>query len=150
MPFEFLVSMVQQLTLDWIFSTPIFYHFSVKFVNLFRKQSLLIFSNKNNFTRNRPHTAVKNAINMTFLSHLQAKLPFFEEIFKLWTHEQQELPFLQTFISFANQNIAVLYMKRISFFLKILMLQEVYFAPNYVKISNQEIVNNSWSWCIVY
>ena len=58
----------------------------------------------------RPHTTVKNARNMKSVS--QAKLPYFKGIFKLWTHEQQELPFLQMFISFANQNLAVLCVKR--------------------------------------
>ena len=47
-----------------------------------------------------------------------------EGIFKLWTHEQQELPFLQMFISFANQNLVILCVKRISFFLEFLMLYE--------------------------
>ena len=35
----------------------------------------------------------------------QAELPYLEGIFKLWMPEQQELPFLQVFISFANQNL---------------------------------------------
>ena len=56
----------------------------------------------------------------------QAKPPYFEGIFKLRTHEQQELLFLQTFISFANLNLAILCVKRISFFLEILILYEVY------------------------
>ena len=60
----------------------------------------------------RQHTTVKNAINMK--SDAQAKLPYFEGIVKL-----QELPFLQMFISFAFQNLAVLCVKRISFFHKI-------------------------------
>ena len=34
-----------------------------------------------------------------------------EGIFKLWTHNQQELPFLKMFISFTNQNLAVLCVK---------------------------------------
>ena len=41
-------------------------------------------------------------------------------------HEQQELSFLQRFISFANQNLAVLSVKQISFFLEFLMFYEVY------------------------
>ena len=53
----------------------------------------------------RPHKTVKNAINMKSVS--RAKLPFFEGIFKLWTLNQQELLFLQMFISFTNQNQAV-------------------------------------------
>ena len=75
---------------------------------------------------NRPHTTRKNARNMKSVS--QTKLPFFEGIFKLWTHKQQQLPFLQMFISIACQNIAVLCVKRISFFLEIFMLYvyEVY------------------------
>ena len=56
----------------------------------------------------------------------QAELPYLEGIFKLWMPEQQELPFLQVFISFANQNLAVLCVKRISFFLEFLMLYEAY------------------------
>ena len=39
-------------------------------------------------------------------------LPYFEGIFILWTHDKQELPFLQMIISFANQNLAVLCVKR--------------------------------------
>ena len=58
----------------------------------------------------RPHTTIKNVRNMKSIS--QAKLPYFEEIFKIWTHEQQELPFLQIFTSFAYQNLAVLCVKR--------------------------------------
>ena len=58
----------------------------------------------------RPHTTVKNARNMKSVS--QAKLSYFEEIFKLWAHEQQELPCFQMLISFANQNLAVLCVKR--------------------------------------
>ena len=50
---------------------------------------------------------------------------YFEGIFKLWTYKQQELPFLLMFISFAYQNLAVLCVKRISFFQEILMY-EVY------------------------
>ena len=65
---------------------------------------------------------MKKARNMKSVS--QAKLPYFEGIFKLWKHEQQELPFLQMFISFAKQNLAVLCVKRISFFL--VLLYEVY------------------------
>ena len=57
----------------------------------------------------RPHTKVKNARHRKSVSH--TKLPFFEGIFKLWTHEQQELPFLQLFISFAYQNLAILCVK---------------------------------------
>ena len=55
---------------------------------------------------NRPQTTVKNARYMISVS--QCKLPYFEGIFKLWTHEQQELFFLQNFISFAYQNLAVI------------------------------------------
>ena len=51
----------------------------------------------------RPHTTVKNARNIKSVSH--AKLPYFEGIFKLWLVEQQELPFLQMFISFACQKL---------------------------------------------
>ena len=36
----------------------------------------------------RPHTSVKNARNMK--SDSQAKLPYFERIFKIWTHEVLE------------------------------------------------------------
>ena len=71
----------------------------------------------------RPHTTVKNARNMKSVA--QAKLPYFEEIFKLWTREEQELPFLQILISISNQDLAVLCVKRISFFLEFLMLYEV-------------------------
>ena len=46
----------------------------------------------------RPHTTVKNARNMKSVS--QAKLPYFEEIFKL-----------QMFISFAYKNLVVVYVK---------------------------------------
>ena len=56
----------------------------------------------------------------------QAKLPYFEEIFKRWTHKQQDLPFLQMFISFVYENLAFLCEKRISFLLRILMVYEVY------------------------
>ena len=42
----------------------------------------------------------------------QAKLPYFERIFKLLTHDQQEL----MFSSFAYQNLAVLCVKRIFIF----------------------------------
>ena len=42
----------------------------------------------------------------------QAKLPYFEGIFKLWTHEKQDLPFLQMIIIFEYQNLAVLCVKR--------------------------------------
>ena len=58
----------------------------------------------------RTHTIVKNAWNMKSVS--QAKLAYFEGIFKLWTHEQQELPFRQMSISFSYQNLAVLCVKR--------------------------------------
>ena len=61
-------------------------------------------------THYRPHTTVKNARNMKSVS--QAKLPYFEGIFKLWKHEQQELPSLQMFISLVNQNLALLCVKR--------------------------------------
>ena len=44
--------------------------------------------------------------------HGQSYLPYFKGILKLWTHDLQELPFRQFFINFANQNIAVLCMKR--------------------------------------
>ena len=47
----------------------------------------------------RPHTTVKNARSMKSVS--RSKLPFV----------QQELPFLQMFISFANQNLAVFCVK---------------------------------------
>ena len=58
-----------------------------------------------------PHTTtVKNARYMRSVS--RAKLRYFEGIFKLWTHDQQLLPFPQMFISFANQNLAVLCVKR--------------------------------------
>ena len=57
----------------------------------------------------------------------QAKLPYFKGIFNLWTHEQQELPFLQMFITFANQNLAVLRpWNGFCFFLEFLMLYKVY------------------------
>ena len=55
------------------------------------------------FQRNeyRPHTIVKNLRNMKSVSH--AKLPYFAGILTFWTQEQQEeLSFLQMFISFAN------------------------------------------------
>ena len=58
----------------------------------------------------RPHTTVKNSRNMESFS--RAKLPYFEWIFRIWTREQQELPFLQIFITYANQNLAVLCVKR--------------------------------------
>ena len=58
----------------------------------------------------RPHTTVKNAINMKSVS--REKIPHFEGIFKHWTHDQEDLPFLQMFISFASQNLAVLCVKR--------------------------------------
>ena len=61
-------------------------------------------------TNYRPHTTEKNTRNMTCVS--QAKLPYFEGIFQLWMDEQQELAFLQMFISFAYQNLATLCMKR--------------------------------------
>ena len=81
------------------------------------------------FCHDRPHTIVKNARNMKSVS--QAKLPpYFEGIFKFWTHEQQELPFLQMFISFGNQNLAVLCRKRFSSFLEFFMLYEY---MNFVK-----------------
>jgi len=54
---------------------------------------------------------VKNARNMKSVS--QATLTYYEGIFKLSTQEQQELLFLQIFISFANQNLAVLCVKRL-------------------------------------
>ena len=60
--------------------------------------------------RYRPHTTVKNARNLKSVS--QAKPPYFEGIFKLWTHEQQELPFLQMFIRFAHQNLTIFCVKR--------------------------------------
>ena len=47
---------------------------------------------------------------MKFVS--QTKLPYFEEISKLWTQEQQELLFLWMFISFACHNLAALCVKR--------------------------------------
>ena len=46
---------------------------------------------------------MKNARKLKPVS--QAKPPYFERIFKLWTHEQQELPYLQIFIMFAQQNL---------------------------------------------
>ena len=51
----------------------------------------------------------------------QAKLPYSVGIFKLWTHEEQELPFLQMFMSFAYKNLAFFMRKTavISFFLQI-------------------------------
>ena len=55
-------------------------------------------------------TTVKTVRNLKFIS--RAKLTCFEWIFKLWTHDQQEQPCLRMFISFSNQNIAVLCMKR--------------------------------------
>ena len=68
--------------------------------------------------------------------------PYFEGIFKLWTHEQQELPFLQMFISFGYQNLAILCLKRPwKFFLEILMLYEVY-----RKISTEEPETGIF-WC---
>ena len=57
----------------------------------------------------RPHTIAKNVRNIRSVS--RTKLPF-KRIFSLWTHDQQQLPFLQIFIGFANQNLAVLCMKR--------------------------------------
>ena len=58
----------------------------------------------------RPHTTMKNARNIK--SIFRAKLPYFEGFFKLWVHDQQKLPFLQMLISFANQNLVVLCVKR--------------------------------------
>ena len=57
----------------------------------------------------RPHATVKNTRNMKFVS--RGKLPYFKEIFKLWTLYQQELPILQMFISFENKNLAFSCMK---------------------------------------
>ena len=48
---------------------------------------------------NRPHTTVKNAINLKSVLH--EKVPYFEE-----------LPFFQMFISFTYQSLAVLYVRR--------------------------------------
>ena len=73
---------------------------------------------------NRPHTTVKNERNLKSVS--QVKPPYFEGFFKLWKHEQQELPFLQMFIRFVHQNLTIFFVTRISFFLEILMLYEVY------------------------
>ena len=77
----------------------------------------------------RPHTTVKNARNVKSVA--QAKLPYFEEIFKLWTREKQELPFLQILISISNQDLASCFrretvVKWISFFLEYLMMSIVY------------------------
>ena len=60
----------------------------------------------------RPHITVKNARNLK--SDSEAKPPYFEGIFKLWTHEheQQDLPFLQMFIGFAQQNLKMFCVKR--------------------------------------
>ena len=59
---------------------------------------------------NRLHTTVKNARNRKSVS--RGKLPYFEGIFKLWTPDQQDLPFLQMFIIFVKQNLPVLCLKR--------------------------------------
>ena len=94
----------------WLFKFyfKVFFHWRIKRIQknssiLHGQKSLLLFIY-------RPHTTVKNARNMKSLS--RAKLPYFEGIFNLWTHDQEDLTFLQIFISFANQNIAVLCVKR--------------------------------------
>ena len=56
----------------------------------------------------------------------QAKPPYFEGIFKLWTHEQQELPFLQFCILKSSYFMRETAVKRISFLLEMLLLYEVY------------------------
>ena len=68
----------------------------------------------------------------------QAKLTYFEGIFKLWTYDQQELLFFQMFIIFANQNLAVLCVKRILFFLEFLMFYEVYSEKKSKHICNRK------------
>ena len=75
----------------------------------------------------RPHTTVTNARNLKSVS--QSKLAYFEEIYKLWTHEPR-IPVLSSNIHqfcipnsscFMRETAA----KQISLFLKILMLYEV-------------------------
>ena len=60
--------------------------------------------------------------------HFTSKTPYFEGIFNLCTYEQQELSFLQMFISFANQNLGVLCVKR--FFGNFIILRKLYLNLN--------------------
>ena len=73
------------------------------------------------YSHYRPHTTRKNSRNMKSVS--RGNLPYFEGNFKLWTQGQQDLPFLQIFISFANQIKSNCFMRetavnRISLFLE--------------------------------
>ena len=74
---------------------------------------------------NRPHTTVKNARNLKFVS--QAKPPYFERIFKLSMLEQQDSSNVhQVCTPKSNNFLRETAVKRISIFLEILMLYEAY------------------------
>ena len=78
----------------------------------------------------RPHTTVKNARNTKSVS--QEKLPYFEGIFELLTHEQQELPSLLNVHQYCIRKSSCFMretaVKRILFFLEIFVLYEVYYT----------------------